>query len=253
MGVDNMAGISNDINLVMFYSKMLFTSTILFNLVTVKKYSYMKLRNLIIFSILVLMNSCSTQLTTLPNGKQVDKRFVGTWTGSENGQQIDGMSKSWEMKRFEDGTFILDFTYTQFGESENLQETGNWWVENGKFNEFHDESGKTDVYQYEIINKNQIRFISESISVDMNTDKYEFVDTRKATNLNDGKSIENAIKVNSVAEEYEFVEKNCPNCKLINQVLTEHNGIPYDILNLEKNDGTKISFYFNIKSFYGKF
>ncbi len=29
----------------------------------------------------------------------------------------------------------------------------------------------------------------------------------KATNLNDGKSIENAIKVNSVAEEYEFVEK----------------------------------------------
>ncbi|AIH01508.1 hypothetical protein [Riemerella anatipestifer] len=97
------------------------------------------------------------------------------------------------------------------------------------------------------------RFISESISVDMNTDKYEFVDTRKATNLNDGKSIENAIKVNSVAEEYEFVEKNCPNCKLINQVLTEHNGIPYDILNLEKNDGTKISFYFNIKSFYGKF
>ncbi len=67
-------------------------------------------------------------MTTLPNGKQVDKRFVGTWTGSENGQQIDGMSKSWEMKRFEDGTFILDFTYTQFGESKNLQETGNWWL-----------------------------------------------------------------------------------------------------------------------------
>lgn len=214
----------------------------------------MKLRNLIFFSILGLMiSSCSTQMLTLSNGKQIDKRLVGNWTGSESEQQIDGVNKSWEMIRSEDGSFILDFTFTQFGKTQNSKETGNWWIENGKFNEFHNESGKTDIYKYEILNKNQIKFISESISVDMNSDSYEFVDTRKATKTKDGKSIENAIKVNSVSEEYLFVRKNCPDCTIISQALIEHNGKPYDVLNLEKSDGTKISYYFDIKSFYGKF
>ena len=83
------------------------------------------------------------------------------------------------MTRNADGTFVLDFVFTQNGRSQETQETGNWWVEGNKFYEFHEESGKTDIYTYSVLNENQIKFKSQTISIDMNNDSYEFIDTRK--------------------------------------------------------------------------
>ena len=123
--------------------------------------------------------SCSTQMTTLENGKKIDNRLVGVWSGSEKDQQIDGVSKKWNMTRNADGTFILDFVFTQNGRTQEIQETGNWWIEGNKFYEYHEESGKTDVYTYSVLNENQIKFKSQSISVGMNNDSYEFTDTRR--------------------------------------------------------------------------
>ena len=123
--------------------------------------------------------SCSTQMTTLENGKKIDNRLVGVWSGSEKDQQIDGVSKKWDMTRNADGTFILDFVFTQNGRTQETQETGNWWIKGNKFYEYHEESGKTDVYTYSVLNENQIKFKSQSISVGMNNDSYEFTDTRK--------------------------------------------------------------------------
>lgn len=128
---------------------------------------------------LAILNSCSTNFINLDNGKKIDSRLVGTWIGSEKDKQIEGAEKSWEMVRKSDGTFVLDFQFTVNGRTRKHIETGNWWIEKGKFHEFHNESEKTDIYKYEVLDANKVKFKSEFISVEMNTESYEFIDTRK--------------------------------------------------------------------------
>ncbi len=214
----------------------------------------MKLKSVIVLVVaLFSVISCSS-LQTVAGGKQIDKRLIGTWTGSEKDQQISGVQKSWEMDRKADGTFELDFRFTQNGQITNTVETGNWWIENEKFHEKHIESGNTDIYSYQVLGKNQVKFISESISIDMNTDTYEFIDTRKVASkgLKDGSSIENAIKVKSVSEEYAYIRSNCNQCTFVRQSLIQVKGKPYDLLEVTKPDGTTAKYYFDISSFFGK-
>ncbi|ACU07488.1 hypothetical protein FIC_01038 [Flavobacteriaceae bacterium 3519-10] len=135
--------------------------------------------NLFVLLVSLVFSSCSTNLLSVANGKKIDNRLVGVWSGSEKDQQLEGVEKSWDMTRNADGTFVLDFIFTQDGRSQETQETGNWWVQGNKFYEYHEESGKTDVYTYTVLNENQIKFKSESISVGMNNDGYEFIDSRK--------------------------------------------------------------------------
>lgn len=70
--------------------------------------------------------------------------------------------------------------------------------------------------------------------------------------LNDGSSIEKAIKVKSVEEEYIIVKKKCLDCKLVSQGLTSQGSKHYDHLIFAKADGEKVHYYFDINSFYGK-
>ena len=83
------------------------------------------------------------------------------------------------MTRLADGRFTLDFTFIENGQSQKTEEKGNWWIENGIFHEYHDVSGSTDTYKYKVLNIDQIKFTSVNISVDMNSETYEFIDTRK--------------------------------------------------------------------------
>lgn len=129
--------------------------------------------------LLLVLSSCNKDLTKIASGKKIDDRLVGVWAGSEKDQQIDGVQKVWEMKRNSDGTFLLHFKMIVNGESNEHTETGKWWVQNGKFYEFHDDSGETDTYKYEVLDNNRIKFISKQINVEMNSESYEFIDTRK--------------------------------------------------------------------------
>lgn len=132
------------------------------------------------FTLLVfVLSSCSNGLTKISSGKKIDNKLVGVWTGSEQDQQIEGVQKIWEMTRNNDGTFLLNFKTIIKGETEEHTEKGNWWVKNGKFYEFHDDSGETDIYKYEVLDYNRIKFISKQIKVEMNSESYEFIDTRK--------------------------------------------------------------------------
>ncbi len=70
--------------------------------------------------------------------------------------------------------------------------------------------------------------------------------------INDGSSIEKAIKVKSVEEEYTIVRKKCPDCKLVSQGLTSQGNKHYDHLIFTKVGGEKVHYYFDINSFYGK-
>lgn len=215
-----------------------------------KNYLYLLACVIFIFS-----TSChSAHLITLDNGKKIDPRIVGSWTGSETDKQFEGTTKTWEMTRLDAGTFILNFEVDKNGEYQSWQETGIWWIEKGKFYEHHNESNLTDIYTYKVLNKNQVHFKAEKISLEMNTDSYEFTDTRKVSNqTTQANNYENAIKVNDVSEEYHFVKKNCRGCKVKKQSLVHHKGTPYDILTVEKPDGTQVQYFFNIKSFFGKF
>ena len=82
------------------------------------------------------------------------------------------------MIRNDDGTFMLFFVFNQNDEIVNSIEEGNWWIENGKFYEYHEDSGNTDLYKYKVLDKNRIKFISENMSVEMNSESYSFIDTR---------------------------------------------------------------------------
>ena len=205
----------------------------------------------------IFLISCSSTMSTLPNGKQVDSRLAGEWAGSEADKQLEGMTKEWVMTRNNDGTFILDFTFTQDGETNKNVETGTWWIQDGKFYEAHSESGMTDIYTYNVLDKNHIKFKAVHNSMEMNTESYEFIDTRKGTakesnSARDGSSFEKAIKVKSVQEEYKFVKENCKDCQMKSQALSENNKKPFDILTLKKSDGSEVTYYFDISSFYGK-
>lgn len=68
----------------------------------------------------------------------------------------------------------------------------------------------------------------------------------------DGLSMENAIKVNSVSEEYQLIKKLCEGCKIEKQALVSNGDKNYDKLDLVKPNGEKVSYYFNIDSFFGK-
>ena len=131
----------------------------------------------LIFSI--LFTACSSKLTTLSNGKKIDNQLVGVWTGSEKDQQSQGTTKYWTMTREADGTFELDFTYVEDGEKSGFIEQGKWWIEGGKFHEYHNNTQMTDIYTYKVLNEKQVKFKSVKISIDMEKTDYEFIDTRK--------------------------------------------------------------------------
>ena len=128
----------------------------------------------------IIVTSCSTPgyLAKTSGGKVIDTRLVGDWEGSEEDNQLKGMTKHWQMQRTADGKFILNFNVTIEGESKPFTEKGSWWVKDGKFYELHDVSGKTDMYEYTILNESQVKFKTISLGIDHTNQEYEFIDTR---------------------------------------------------------------------------
>jgi len=72
--------------------------------------------------------------------------------------------------------------------------------------------------------------------------------------LNDGNSMEKAIKVSSVEQEYKIVREKCADCKLKSQRLTFNDKEqPFDVLTFIKPNGEEVKYYFDISKFYGRF
>jgi hypothetical protein len=215
---------------------------------------------LVLLSFVVLLFSSyatSQETTTLSNGKQIDNRLIGVWKGSENNKQKADLKKEWVMERNSDGTFTLKFKTVYKGETDEFIESGNWWVIGNTFYEYHTDSDKTDTYKYKVLNKEQIKFKMLSTEIDFNNENYTFIDTKISKEVpkdstNDGLSLETALKVNSVKEEYEYVRDHCRNCQMLGQALLQHKGKPYDKLMLKDAKGEEISYFFDISSFFGK-
>lgn len=70
--------------------------------------------------------------------------------------------------------------------------------------------------------------------------------------VRDGSSVEKAIIVRSIAEEYEYVGKVCPDCEFQMQMLISVKKKHYDVLEVKNSDGESVEYYFDISRFYGK-
>jgi hypothetical protein len=110
--------------------------------------------------------------------KYIDKNFVGTWIGSEENQETEGMSKKWKMIRKDDGSFTLDFEYTKNGETKKLEDSGTWYIQGNRFYEYHNSSELTDIYDFEILTPDSIKFSMVFSDLNMKNPEYTFIDYR---------------------------------------------------------------------------
>jgi hypothetical protein len=104
--------------------------------------------------------------------------LFGIWEGSEKDNQVNGMEKKWTMDRKENGTYLIKFETKIKGEKNISTEYGTWWTEGNKFFEYHDDTGLTDEYSFEVLNEKQVKFIMKSTDIDFNKPKYIFIDTK---------------------------------------------------------------------------
>jgi hypothetical protein len=132
-------------------------------------------QTLLIIIVVLITNFGFSQETNNIQNKYIDPKLVGCWKGSEVGQQKKGVSKYWISCRFENGTStVLFITINKNGEVIQETENGKWWVENGKYYEFHTVSGMTDIYEYETI-ENSVNFRAIELMGKKNPD-YSFFD-----------------------------------------------------------------------------
>ena len=110
--------------------------------------------------------------------KEIDKRLVGEWYGEEKDKQQKGLSKKWTMSRYSDGTYKIEFEFTQNGRTNKNTEYGEWWTEGNIFYEFHELSGMTDEYEFEVLNKKQVKFKMIKTDADFKDEAYTFIDTK---------------------------------------------------------------------------
>jgi hypothetical protein len=69
----------------------------------------------------------------------------------------------------------------------------------------------------------------------------------------DGMSFDQAIKVNNIREEYQWVAAHHQSLTLKQQSLQFKDKKPYDVLTFTRTNGSEQRFYFDISNFYGKF
>ena len=122
---------------------------------------------------IILQAACGSIHNSSQKNAQEDIRhmFVGTWEGKHVDRE-QKLLRTWIQNRSEDGTYsIIFFHHTEEGIYKSTQK-GKWWIEGNRFYEIaSDEMKEPDIYQFEILSENEIRF--SSILTD-----YEFIDKR---------------------------------------------------------------------------
>jgi hypothetical protein len=68
----------------------------------------------------------------------------------------------------------------------------------------------------------------------------------------DGKSPRTAIVVNSIAEEYQWMQQHYPGFQPDIQTLTYSDGKPHDALRWKNEKGEVVTVFFDISRFFGK-
>lgn len=128
----------------------------------------------------IIIISLAFLLLSFSNPDNKDKNvFIGNWTGSEKDQQIQGVTKHWQQTRFKDGSYIFLYTVLKDCQVEHFVEKGTWYIKDGLFHEkTNSKNAEEDIYEYEILDNDHIKFRAKKMSAEMNTEQYEFIDAR---------------------------------------------------------------------------
>ncbi|MEJ8597570.1 hypothetical protein JSO62_02510 [Riemerella anatipestifer] len=115
--------------------------------------------------------------------KEFDTKMIGCYKGSEENQQIGGVSKYWVSCRLDGGKSILLFVMIdENGKVKQTTENGSWWTQNGKYYELHNYDNITDVYNYKVLENGDVQFKSIKI-MGREDDTYEFIDYKVSDDL----------------------------------------------------------------------
>ncbi|MCU0378390.1 MAG: hypothetical protein MUC78_09035 [Bacteroidales bacterium] len=68
----------------------------------------------------------------------------------------------------------------------------------------------------------------------------------------DGSSAEKAVIAGSVRSEYLYIDRAYAGSNIMSQVVTEKNGIPYDVVRIKTKEGVEKDLWFDISKFYRK-
>ena len=134
------------------------------------KLSLLILTSFLLFSFISIKSSDDDKLKN---------KLTGTWSGSEEDNQIRGVTKYWIQIRNKNGTYILMYTTIENCEVENFVEKGKWWVKDGVFYEKYEDSDEPDVYAVEILDDKNIKFKAKKLSAEFDNKEYEFTETRQ--------------------------------------------------------------------------
>lgn len=118
--------------------------------------------------------SC-TAITTANQRPFIDVKLIGVWKGEylEEG----GAIKKWTQTRNADGTYTIDFSFTELdGATKSFTELGKWWVKGSFFYEVAlPQKGRPDKYQYSFRKIECVSFaLVESDGLTEGLDSYEF-------------------------------------------------------------------------------
>lgn len=105
----------------------------------------------------------------------IDVKLIGVWKGED--VEPGGTIKNWTQTRNADGTYIIEFSFTEVnGTTKSLTESGRWWVKNGLFHEIAlSGMAKSDRYQYHFKENKCVNFVLiESNELAEDIDGYEF-------------------------------------------------------------------------------
>ena len=134
------------------------------------KLSLLILTSFLLFSFISIKSSDDDKLKN---------KLTGTWSGSEEDNQIRGVTKYWIQIRNKNGIYILMYTTIENCEVENFVEKGKWWVKDGVFYEKYEDSDEPDVYTVEMLDDKNVKFKAKKLSPEFDNKEYEFTETRQ--------------------------------------------------------------------------
>ncbi|QOJ23427.1 MAG: hypothetical protein HRU78_06970 [Gammaproteobacteria bacterium] len=138
----------------------------------------MKLLFLLFVAIVLL--GCQ-MISTINQRPVLDVKLIGVWTGEylEEG----GALKRWKQVRNADGTYRIEFSFTEKDETvKSFIESGRWWIQGGLFHEIAlPEKGHPDKYRYSFKKKDCVSFeLVESEGFTEEEDSYKFSECLEA-------------------------------------------------------------------------
>ena len=108
---------------------------------------------------------------------EVDQRFVGIWSGTDDGKFFKGETNSWMVNRRSDGTMTVNFKTIHTDDRVTFSEDeGIWCVLGEDYYEFRESDEKPDHYTYLFMSKDSIHFIINEELKEEET--YNFIDNR---------------------------------------------------------------------------